>query len=38
MKKKIMNDNIVNKLNCKINSLNIFNIKNEELMADFLSE
>ena len=36
--KKIMNDNIVNKLNWKINSLNIFNIKNEELMADFLSE
>jgi chemotaxis protein histidine kinase CheA len=36
--KKIMNDNIIYKLNGKINSLNIFNIKNEELMADFLSE
>ena len=35
--KKLMNDNIISKLNEKINTLNIFNIKSEELMIDFLN-
>jgi hypothetical protein len=32
-----MKDNIISKINEKINTLNIFNIKSEELMIDFLN-